>query len=389
MQQKILVVMFQDFSKSFGATRKYSEMIEYLSEHFDIALFCVKGNEGLPTKWQYSTRLVPPQKKDLNGNRIGYLIFEYMYFYACQIVTLFRILREHGDITCVHIRHDTYSWPSAVILFIFGKRMIADGKIYSTYAIQYDKRLEKLRHIMVPLERLILKLYWRFYVYSENYTEELLKFGLASEKLFFIPPSINIKRIPTFPINEQNMYNIGYFGELHDYSNVKLLLKAFEQVVSRWPKSRLYVIGDGECLDALKAMSSELGLNEQIVFTGRLSPMELFNYFNNFCVSVNPTILFAGAESTKRIESLASGKIVFEALPANVGSKIDNDGLIYFNGNDPLDLSEKICYLFSNPQIMHEYSLRSKKMAINYDISNYVRLVNLINEGADLDHRGY
>lgn len=377
--KKLLVIMFQDFESPFGAARKYSEMIEYLTNHYEIILLCLNSPKNINILKIYKMRFFPPHKRDLKSMNFSTICIKYIYFYLFQVFTVLKIIVLHRDIRFVHIRHDTYSWPSALLLYIFGKRMIADGKVFSTYAIEHDARLKLISDLMIVIEYNILKLYWKFCVYSDNFKKELIDFGFDESRIFFILPSINRLKIPFFPITENNLYNICYFGELFDYSNVLILIKAFEKIKQQFSKSKLLIIGSGECYDSLKKYASNLAIKEDVVFTGRLSPDALYKQFQNFSILVNPTVLFAGTESIKRIEALIAGKVILEAKP--VGHS-NNNPIIFFNGNNSDDLFEKIYILFLTPSLIYMYSRKSRIASKKYDITNYELLINLIEENS-------
>ena len=386
MRKKVLVIMYQDFSLEFGATRKYSEMMEYLTKYLDIILLCSRGASKDIVFKTYEVHIIPPRKKDLKNHSILHILLCYLFFYINQILLLFKILIVHRDLKYVHMRHDTYSIPSAIILFLFGKKVIADGKIFSSYALIFDNRLKYIKTFIIFIEKLVLKTYWKFYIYSINYKKELIKYGLNKNKLFYIPPSINLKKIPVDPINKSNMFNICYFGELHDYSNVSVLIKAFSLVKESFPTSRLYIIGDGECYASLVELAKKV--SEDIVFTGHLHVCELFHQFNKFSIVVNPTQLFAGANSTKKIEALAAGKVILEAMPyETTGEFDDSDVIIYFDASNPHQLSGKICHLFKNPDLIYQYSAKSLELSKRYNIGNYKKLLDIMEYHNDYEER--
>jgi len=377
--------MYQDFSQEFGATKKYMEMMGYLQNSFEIILICSKKGNLLGVKKIYEVPIIPPRKKDLKSKKIISIFLNYFIFYIYQIIIITKVLLENKDINFAHIRHDTYSVPSTIVLSMYGKKIVADGKIFSSYALKFDKRLRITEKILVPLEKLVLTRYWKFYVYSYNYRTELIKYGLSDNKLFYIPSSIDLNKIPFYPLNDRNLYNICYFGSLYDYSNVGVLIKAFYLVKKSFPQSLLYIIGDGECYNELKEMVKEFSLEESVIFTGHLHTAELYTYFDKFSLMVNPTKLFAGALPTKRIEAAAAGKVIFEAnSEENTENDESEEGIIYFDATDPLQLSDKICCLFESPYLIYQYSKRSRQFSKKYDITNYEKLVNTIKKGGNL-----
>lgn len=378
MKEKLLVIMYQNFNFSFGATRKYSEMIEYLAGFFDIILLSSRSGETKRVKYRYEVKILPPYKKDISSNNFIFIILKYILFYANQLVLITKVIFKHGDIHFIHIRHDTYSGPSVILLKLFNKKIIADGKIFSSYLNDFDKRLKILHPLLVLYEKYLLKCYWKFYVYSESYKDELIHYGLKEEELFFIPPSININNIPKYPLDGKNYFNIAYFGELHDYSNVKFLIDAFIELKAIENRVKLYIIGDGECYSRLLEYSRNNKYKDDIIFTGYLEKDALFQYFKYFSILVNPTKKFSGAESTKKIEALSAGKIIFEVMPENENNMKNPDTITYFDGNNSHDLVSKIIDLINDFNRIRDFQKKSLILSKEYDIVNYLKLVKLI-----------
>ena len=60
-------------------------------------------------------------------------------------------------------------------------------------------------------------------------------------------------------------------GRLSYEKGFDILLRAFAIVAARFPKWHLKIIGDGELRDELEQLARNLGLSDQVVFTGALS----------------------------------------------------------------------------------------------------------------------
>ena len=59
-------------------------------------------------------------------------------------------------------------------------------------------------------------------------------------------------------------------GRLSPEKNQAALIKAFAQFNKEYPKTRLYIIGDGVLMDELKILISSLNMDEKIVLTGNM-----------------------------------------------------------------------------------------------------------------------
>lgn len=75
-------------------------------------------------------------------------------------------------------------------------------------------------------------------------------------------------RATQYSFEEINPLQIVYMGHLRKGQGVDFLLRVMKQVVGRVPDATLLLIGSGEEEHALRALAKELGLSEQVTFTG-------------------------------------------------------------------------------------------------------------------------
>lgn len=155
-------------------------------------------------------------------------------------------------------------------------------------------------------------------------------------------------------------------GRLIPEKGFDLLLTAFEKVTDQHPDWQLLILGDGELKSELEALRENLGLSEQVVFTGRLSnPFPLLQRSQFFVLS-------------SRTEGfpMALGEALACSLPAiatNCSKGIRElvrdgiDGIIVPNQN-ATELAAAMSYLMSNeterdrlaaraPEVLERFSL--------------------------------
>ena len=179
---------------------------------------------------------------------------------------------------------------------------------FSTDAATLAARLRKIPLILTshgswgakyPLSRLILKFYdpfvWRCetllaskcLALTEYHANIYLNMGVPKNRIEVVPNGINLKdysiHLPTETIIKK--YNlrgkiISFIGVLGERKGSVLvpLLKAFKDLSPDFPEAKIVIIGpdsypDGY-LSKLKYMVDSLGLNESVVFTGKLSEQD-------------------------------------------------------------------------------------------------------------------
>ena len=122
---------------------------------------------------------------------------------------------------------------------------------------------------------------------------------------------LNVK--PT--TKDSNTFTVLYVGELIKLKGVNHLLTAFQRVYREYSQVRLTIIGDGECRTELARMSEEMGIADNVDFTGFLKPEKVKEHMLKSDVLVLPSM----TEGLPRviIEAMAVGLPI---IATDVGS---------------------------------------------------------------------
>jgi glycosyltransferase involved in cell wall biosynthesis len=163
--------------------------------------------------------------------------------------------------------------------------------------------------------------------------ERYLSLGFPEQRVIYIPNGVERARFDKTAQPhilrqrwglDQSTPIVLYIGTLGIQSHpIDLLITAFKQINQIIPVSRLFIIGGGEDYDLLKNQAVQLGLMDSVIFTGRVSPEEVPDYFAMASVTVDPIRddLIAKARSPlKVLESFASGTPV---ITSDVGDRRD------------------------------------------------------------------
>jgi len=88
-----------------------------------------------------------------------------------------------------------------------------------------------------------------------------------------------------------------FVGRLSEQKGVRYLLEAMPQVVSRFPKAKLLIVGSGEEEHSFKELSRTLGLENQVIFAGAISNRELPPVYADADLFIGPSIRAKGGET--------------------------------------------------------------------------------------------
>lgn len=182
--------------------------------------------------------------------------------------------------------------------------------------------------------------------------ENLVLMSLQQSELFYENHKIKIDKIANVAINRVafpelnngerkiDILGVGNLGALKNYS-------LFVEILSKIENKNLnaVIIGNGEELEMLKAKANQLGLTENLNFTGALSHKKVLDYMNNAKVFLHTSKSEGGG--TVLQEALYSGCKVVSTIAVEKTETLEN---FYFSTNKE-ELSAKVSAYLNHPGI--------------------------------------
>ncbi|HEY3474894.1 MAG TPA: glycosyltransferase family 4 protein [Anaerolineales bacterium] len=156
-------------------------------------------------------------------------------------------------------------------------------------------------------------------------------------------------------------------GRLAAEKNWDTLLRAFASVHVDHPDLRLVLIGDGPARQALESLASELGVRDQVTFTGAVPFEEIPRY-------LKAADLFAFASVTETqglvtIEAMAAGLPVVAVDGPGTRDIVDHGKQGFLTENDPGALAKGLKKLLAGPQRRKRFSNSALKKAKTFDVN--------------------
>lgn len=169
---------------------------------------------------------------------------------------------------------------------------------------------------VVAAERLIPLVYrrQRFLTISASSRADLVKRGIAPERVDVSLPGIRRPRIAARPLRERRPL-VTYVGRLEPYKRVDVLLRAVAPLATAFPALEIAVIGRGSDRERIERLSRELGIASRLRMLGFVDDDERDRWLadSRVCVCASEkegwglTVIEANAVGTPVVASDAPG----------------------------------------------------------------------------------
>jgi glycosyltransferase involved in cell wall biosynthesis len=297
-----------------------------------------RSKKNLFRKKEIVGRVVPEAKLALVGpHQFGIFGFDRLWATLSSWPALLRLFRENKFDVVLN-----YAVPT------FGLQALIISAIYKTPFIH--RALDSSHEIRESVFRLpilwVEKLMYRFSpLLSANnsamqrYCENLA--GRKKPSVVNYPP-LDIahfsNRIPDLDLRKHlgilpTDSVITYMGSFFYFSGLPEVIKRFAELVPRDPSTKLLLIGGGEQENELSAIVTDLGIYEQVIFTGFVSYDALPKYLALSNVAINPLEISQVASiafPNKVLQYLATGIPVVSTRLEGLFSAIDGiEGLTW------------------------------------------------------------
>lgn len=291
---------------------------------------------------------------------------------------LFRILKSNTyDVVHSHLFPSNYI--TAIVLVFF-------PKIACVTTVHSTNNRRRSSPIIMFFESLLFRRYNKIIGVSNAVTKNNIStYKIDIDRFATINNGINLK----FSESKIDSPLIRYVTALKRKSFVLMMVARFAKVKNHQTvisslkylpdDVHLVLIGDGDEVDNIKALTNSLQLNDRTHFLGKTN--NVFSLLKMANISIIAS-LWEGF-GLVAVESMACG---VPTIASNVNglSEIGEDALVYFDPSSPKDLASKVSYLKENPDkcgdLITKGLKRSKLFDINFTVAEYVKLYELVND---------
>lgn len=153
-----------------------------------------------------------------------------------------------------------------------------------------------------------------------------------------------------------------FLGRLHMKKAVEKLIQAFSLLKPAYPDTKLVIAGSGDkpYMDSLRSQASQLGLEQEILFTGFVEGEVRRALFHSAYAFSLPS--FCEGMPMGALEALACGVPVVVTPQCNL-NEVQAEGAGLVADNEPSELSSALDELLRDPQVRDEMSTRARSLA--------------------------
>jgi PEP-CTERM/exosortase A-associated glycosyltransferase len=156
----------------------------------------------------------------------------------------------------------------------------------------------------------------------EGLRQDIVQRGVPEGKVTVIPNAVDIEAFnmdvsPDESLRQklglQGKTVLGFIGSFYAYEGLPLLLEALPAVRAKMPDVVLLLVGGGLDEERIREQMHSLGLDNAVVFTGRVPHGEVHDYYGLVDVFVYPRLPMRLTELVtplKPLEAMAQGKLV-------------------------------------------------------------------------------
>lgn len=205
------------------------------------------------------------------------------------------------------------------------------------------------------------------------------------KNIHIIPTGIEVERFYEENINKKELINLRkslriskkdfiilFVGRLAEEKNVEFLIKAEQALAKKYNNIKLLIVGDGPDKEKYEELSKKIGLEKNIIFTGKAAWEDMPYYYHI-------ANIFATASKTE-----TQGLTIIEAMASNVVPLCMKDEAFISMVTDELnglffetqaEYQSHVIRLYENKEERNHFNKQARIQAEHYSSKNYAERV--------------
>jgi glycosyltransferase involved in cell wall biosynthesis len=355
---KHALILVENLSVPFDR-RVWQESLALREAGWEVSVICPRGTKRDTEAYAeiQGVRIYRYPLKAAVGGPLGYL-----QEYGTALWHSYRLARKVGKVDVVHACNP----PD--LFFLLGKRFKRRGARFifdqhdlvpELYLSRFERGKDALYRAVCWLERQTYRTADVVIATNESYRAAALsRGGKRPEEVFVVrsaPAVERFREVPVDPtIRRDKPYVLCYLGVMGPQDGVDYALRSLAKLRDEQGRTDWHAVfvGGGDTFDQMVALAGELGLADQVEFTGRVSDEDLVRYLSaaDVCLSPDPLNPLNDVSTMNKVmEYMAMGKpiVSFELREARVSA---GEAAVYAPANDESQFAKLIVALLDDPE---------------------------------------
>lgn len=227
-----------------------------------------------------------------------------------------------------------------------------------------------IKKVAPKIERMIPHFYDSVSCMSEALAEKVRETG--KKNVFVVPHGVDLKLFKPSNEEERELGHFVFSGGIEAHDGVDIILRAVALLKEKYPFIKLSVIGDGSKLSECINLCKELGLSDNVVFTGWIDHREIPKYHRKASAGIICDRYMPATEIAlvvRGVEYMGSGlPIIASDNKGNLELVDDGENGLIFEKENIKALAQKMEWVINNPKGAFEMGMKGRKIAENkYD----------------------
>lgn len=331
---------------------------------FTVTLICPHAKGQAWSEIYEGTRIirfpVPPKFNSFLGYLCEYGYSLLVFFF----LSLYVLIRYGFDALHVHQPPDT-SALITVFYKLLGKAYVMDHhdlapELYEAHFLYHGKHV--VYKTLMWLERRALRFADRVIATNESYKQiEMDRAGISAEKITIVRNGPDLRERPIRPLPTETQKPddkiiLGYVGVMGIQDGVEYLLNAIKLLVEELhhTQMRCVLVGAGDAYIHLRQLTTQLGIDDYVEFTGWVDDIEEFQrHLQRIDIGISPEPSNPYNDSStfiKVMDYMTFGKplVAFDLSESRFSA---GEAALYAKPNETLDFARQIELLMSNKEL--------------------------------------
>jgi glycosyltransferase involved in cell wall biosynthesis len=240
-------------------------------------------------------------------------------------------LAKEADLIVVCKPHPMNGLAGLVACRLKGARLVVDCDDYEAEVNRFMAGWQ--RRVVAYFEQHLPQAAQVVTTNTQFMRDKLVGWGCLPERIYYMSNGVDPVRF-TAPdpvavtalrdkLGLQQKRVVAYLGSLSLTSHsVDLLIEAFKMVHERLSTAALLIVGGGEDVEVLDQLARRLGIDQSVLFTGRVLPAEVPMYYALADITVDPVIDSEAARGRSPLKLFESWIMGVPFVTAPVGERV-------------------------------------------------------------------